>query len=452
MLQHKQIQLPQLPQDEYYEDLIAAILCAGGFYVEKRIDLREPTNVLELDIVTSKYYNDHVDKKLAEVKSKDWKFGDVFKVRGWMDYLNMTDASFICLNTTKQDFTQMQQVAANLHISLLDLQIANNNIEDQDLLADYKISVTNTKLFTCAVGALRFAFVLERTMLNKYLIPMVKDPNGLSACKSIRDFIYTVCEHSFFQNNPNARLREVFQAFIDHKKITARLDTEKRTGVYESADNADLSNESFSYLFYESPAEKSPLHLALYAELVCRQTMLQLCVEEIYRDSSLNGFMRTLERMVLPENIKNGMQDLSTKHQYFYLYPHFWQTFIFLFGGFVLTDKIDEEYKMLSEITGVPVDKIDEALSAFDILFPISGSWLFDKKNSNIKILQFMPLQIAGVGANFRRVVYRTDDKDVTFESLGQQLKGNYTLNDLIKYNNILIEYLWMDKNIAVQP
>ena len=43
MAKDKKIHLPDLPQDEYYEDLVAALLCAGGYYIEKRIDLREPT-------------------------------------------------------------------------------------------------------------------------------------------------------------------------------------------------------------------------------------------------------------------------------------------------------------------------------------------------------------------------------------------------------------------------
>ena len=55
MAEEKKIQLPYLPQGEYSEDFVAALLCAGGYYIEKRIDLRAPINILELDLVTSKY-------------------------------------------------------------------------------------------------------------------------------------------------------------------------------------------------------------------------------------------------------------------------------------------------------------------------------------------------------------------------------------------------------------
>ena len=80
-------------------------------FIEKRIDLREPTNILELDVVTSKFYIDHVEKTLSEIKSAGWGFPDVFKVKGWLDYLALPRASFVCLNTEKSDFAQIQQVS-----------------------------------------------------------------------------------------------------------------------------------------------------------------------------------------------------------------------------------------------------------------------------------------------------------------------------------------------------
>lgn len=123
MAEEKKISLPDLPKDEYYEDFVAALLCAGGYYIEKRIDLREPTNILELDVVTSKYYSDYVEKTLSEIKSAGWEISDVFKVRGWLDFLKLPKASFVCLNTNKKDFTQMQNVAKELNIDLLEIKI-----------------------------------------------------------------------------------------------------------------------------------------------------------------------------------------------------------------------------------------------------------------------------------------------------------------------------------------
>ena len=451
MAKEKKIHLPDLPQDEYYEDLVAALLCAGGYYIEKRIDLREPTNVLELDVVTSKYYPDHVDKTLSEIKSAGWGFPDVFKVRGWLDFLSLPKASFVCLNSNKSDFAQIQQVAKKLNIDLLEIVIQDKKIDEDNLLQAYNIVVTDRKLYDCAASSIRFALCCERIMVNKYYKPLVKDPKALHSYICANDFLYMVCEHSFFQNNVYERIKEVFDAFIKYKNLTARMDTERINGSYPDPDDATLSKDSFSKLFYKCLAEKNPLHIALYAELMCRITMLQLSVEESYRDKEMKGIMRTIERLGIPNNIKDGIIALQSNHKYYYLYPHFWQIFIYVFGGFILDEKKEQEYEMLSKLTGIPIDEIPNTLMAFDILFPIDGSsWLFTNTYSNITILRFMPLQLSGVGANFRRIIYGADDEHLSYDDLGKQFASKYTLSDLIKYNNLLIEYLFMDPKIRV--
>ena len=297
MAKEKKIHLPDLPQDEYYEDLVAALLCAGGYYIEKRIDLREPTNVLELDVVTSKYYPDHVDKTLSEIKSAGWGFPDVFKVRGWLDFLSLPKASFVCLNSNKSDFAQIQQVAKKLNIDLLEIVIQDKKIDEDNLLQAYNIVFTDRKLYDCAASSIRFALCCERIMVNKYYKPLVKDPKALHSYICANDFFHLVCEHSFFQNNVYERIKEVFDAFIKYKNLTARMDTERINGSYPDPDDATLSKDSFSKLFYKCLAEKNPLHIALYAELMCRITMLQLSVEESYRDKEMKGIMRTIERL-----------------------------------------------------------------------------------------------------------------------------------------------------------
>lgn len=449
MTTDKKIHLPDLPLDEYYEDLVAALLCAGGYFIEKRIDLREPTNILELDVVTSKFYIDHVEKTLSEIKSAGWGFPDVFKVKGWLDYLALPRASFVCLNTEKSDFAQIQQVAKKLEIDLLEIVIENKKIKEDNLRKAYEIEVTNEELYNCAIWSIRFSLCCERIMINRYLKPLVKDPCALQSYQCAKDFLYTVCEHSFFQNNAYERIKEVFDAFTKYKNLTARMDTERINGFYPDPDNATLSKESFSKLYYECLPEKNPLHIALYAELMCRITMLQLSVEESFRDKEMKGIMRTIERLGLPNNIKDGIIALQSNHKYYYLYPHFWQIFIYVFGGFILEEKKDKEYEMLSELTKIPIDEIPNALKAFDILFPMTeSSWLYTNTYSNITILQFMPLQLSGVGANFRRIIYRLDDEHVTYEDLGTQFESKFTLYDLIKYNNLLIEYLFMDPKI----
>lgn len=59
--------LPDLPKDEFYEDYVAAVLSIGGLFLERRLILNQPVNILELDVVTTKIEANIVEKTLSEI-------------------------------------------------------------------------------------------------------------------------------------------------------------------------------------------------------------------------------------------------------------------------------------------------------------------------------------------------------------------------------------------------
>ena len=88
--------------------------------------------------------------------------------------------------------------------------------------------------------------------------------------------------------------------------------------------------------------------------------------------------------------------------------------------------------------TGIPVDQIDNALSAFDLLFPITGGWFKEgNAQSYIKHLKMYPTPFMGIGSNYRSLVYGGEEG---FDGL--ELSGTYTKNDLIAWNNLVVELL----------
>ena len=448
----KKLTLPDLPKDEFYEDYVAAVLSIGGLFLERRLILNQPVNILELDVVTTKIEANTVEKTLSEIKSAGWGLTDVFKVRGWLDYLGYDKASFVSLNSQNGRNPLYQQVAKSLNIDLVDVQkLATDKLDESPLQKAYTIKSVDKRVYDCALPTLRYAYCLERLMSEKYLKPLAKDPNGLQAYKMLQQYIYQIHDYSFFENDTHKRLLSVFQAFVDFRNISARLDTERLTGKYEDYEHAVLSEGAFKELFYDIPSKQNPLHIALYAELYNRIIMMKLAVEEAVKDKTLTGLLKTVHRLSLPNNIKNGMDEM-VKLPHFYLYPSLWQSFIFVMGGFLLKDKLDDEYYVLSELSGVPKDEVAEGLRAFDRLFPLeNGSWFIDKPNTSIIILQFMPLPFSGLGANFRRQYYRTDDEHHDYKDLEGQLSGKYTVNDLIKFNNLAVEYLSKAKELIVK-
>lgn len=62
------LQLPSIPKDCYYEDYVAAILNAGGYYLDRSVHRTEDgLDLLELDVVATKFEVDHYQNMIVEV-------------------------------------------------------------------------------------------------------------------------------------------------------------------------------------------------------------------------------------------------------------------------------------------------------------------------------------------------------------------------------------------------
>lgn len=432
------ISLPDIPKEKEYEDYIAAILQSGGYYLERGVINRIKCDVLELDIVTTKYYEDHYERTISEIKSGKWGLSDVFKVKGWMDYLDFKKASFV-VQKPNEHMDISRQVADVLGVSLVN----NENVDNSELYSAYSISSETIK--KDIVDSFRYAYALESEMIL-LLHAKAKGEQNKEGFKKLEKYLFEINSNSFFEPQPIGRINKLFASYIKHKNITARIATELENGTYPSSgDGVQLNERQFNELFY-SADKLSVLHTSLYAELLARIAILKASVEDIIIGTSQDTLEEKLKRFILPENIRSAILALK-KEQYSYLYPYFWQVFVYLFGGFILNDKQKEEYELLSTITTIPVNEIPNAFAAFDKLFPLDGgkAWMFNHPTSNIQMMHFFPTPLRGIGANFRRICYRTGETD-SYSNLSSQLSGSYTLKDIIKWNNLAYEYLSQNK------
>lgn len=91
----KVVKLPDIPgAGEELEDYIAALFQASGHFVEKQIVESDPADLLELDIFVTDYAPEKAVQRLVEVKGGKWGFTDLFKVVGWMRYLDLQHGAF----------------------------------------------------------------------------------------------------------------------------------------------------------------------------------------------------------------------------------------------------------------------------------------------------------------------------------------------------------------------
>ena len=186
----KQLKLPSIPKDEFYEDYVAAVLSVGGLFLERRLTLNKPINILELDAVTTRLSQNSVEKTLSEIKSAGWGLADVFKVRGWLDYLQYDKASFVILDSQNGDNLNYQKIARALNIDLINVnKLETDKLDETPLRQVYGIGQIDENIYKYAIPTLRYAYCLERLMYEKYLKPLAKDPNELKAYKMLQQYI-----------------------------------------------------------------------------------------------------------------------------------------------------------------------------------------------------------------------------------------------------------------------
>lgn len=436
---NKILSLHNIPKDKSYEDFVAAQLNAAGYYLERNVVLRDKAEVLELDIVSNKFDAKKVDKTILEVKSGGWGFPEIFKVKGWMDFLNFPKASFI-VQKENDTMNKYEEVSNQLSVQLVVTPEKDGKLDTSDICKVYNIKKHQKN--DPIVSSLRFAFAIERRFVEiiQTTTKSVKDKKGYAILKN---YLFDINSNSFFLTDSKARVESVFKAYTENKNITAKIDHERKGENFDNiSDEVSITSDTFESLFYQCNATPI-LYSSLYVEWLQRLSMLKCCVEEMQKPQG----SRLFDFSNLPPKLEERMDELK-KHKYYYLYPYFWQLFVFLFGGFILKDKKDEEYTLLSELTDIPKDEIPNALTAFDILFPMESgkSWIFEGEQSNIKVLHLFSTPLCGIGANFRRLIYTDNGK---YPDLKEILSGAHTYDDLLKWNQLGFEILQKSSDVV---
>jgi hypothetical protein len=255
------------------------------------------------------------------------------------------------------------------------------------------------------------------------------------------EYHHNINNVAFFIDNILDRVGAIYDQFKKYSGLSSRVSNEMSGNGFVLD---EIPPDLFAKAFYE--CEINDLTTSSYLENRSRLSILKNVVDYIlYKrvDPSSPKACETFKILgydaskfdLLPSDLRERIEVLSG-HEYLHLYPTFWQYFLWFFGGFILNDYKDQEYELFSKKSGIPISQIDRAFEAYNLLFP-TDSWFSTSPNSNITVMKIFPLIFAGVGANYRRVYYTTDGD---YSSL--KLSGKYTLSDLVKWNNCVIDFL----------
>jgi len=129
------ISLPESPKDSEFEEYISAFFHSGGYYVERNIIEKDIESVLELDIITSNYNQSIPEVQIFEVKSGEWGFQDIFKIRGWMDYLKIPKAGLIA-QKERIHLEFLQERAKTLGVRVVVVSDVSDLSQSQEILSE----------------------------------------------------------------------------------------------------------------------------------------------------------------------------------------------------------------------------------------------------------------------------------------------------------------------------
>jgi len=419
------IELTKIPKDKDYEDYLCAFLQAGGLYVERSVIHREVAELLELDILTTDFQQNSAENNLIEIKGGDWGFSDIFKIRGWLTYLNYNNGSFI-VQKPRDNFDYFKDKAKGLGIDLID----NSDLsKTKDVLSHFlKIQPGEAEIET-----IRFSYLLERKQLQKIKNLKKQNPT-VKGYAALDNYFFVINSGSFFSRDPIDRINHLFETYLKYRNITAKICNELKGVDFTDDSVTQLTNSCYGDTFYQ--ANDNILQVSLYVEHLARVTILKCVIEHLidklkgnYNSSRFSDIFKYIS---LPNTIVQGLNEIIND-RYFYLYPRFWQFFTYVFGGFILTDLKQREFEILSEKTGIPVEEIPNAFDSFNKLFP-RGGWFYKLPKSSIEWHNFFPVSFSGIGANYRRMIYPEDE---TYDSLHKMISQDKTMADLSKWNNL---------------
>ena len=255
----------------------------------------------------------------------------------------------------------------------------------------------------------QYSFWAQRRLLQS-LNEAIRNNICIESAKAAKEYYQLINGAMFFIPDARDQISELLSAHFDHKALAASAAYEIETGNIEFG-SPPQTNTFKNALFR---GKYFPIQACLYLGHRARLYVLKSIVGfwlarergEIKKTGiKFDDFLVDLTDGQLTQAMASGINELSSAKS-FRLFPVFWQVFLWSWGGFLLENRLDEEYVILSQETGVPIDEISLALSAFDKLFPVNGGWFRTPTNNSRKVLTLMPAAMRGIGS-FRRKLYK---------------------------------------------
>lgn len=404
-------------QPEQYERLIAAFFQTVGYYVERSLIDRGEAEILELDIVATDYQGPEPNRLLVEVKSGGWGFSDIFKIFGWMQYLQFPGGLFVVLKDCDQ-FEYYRARAAELSVELTQVTSVPGPLENR-MLREFSDTDLNHW---------RLSYTIEFNLI-KTLKQRKRQQPELQCYRQIDQYLFLVNSGVFFTRDLPERAEKLYNAFQQFPRLSARCGHEILGDDFDG-EYQQVPTELFNETYYV--CRLNDIALSTFVEHRARLAILKSAVDCVLQERAHPG---SIDTAMLPVSFNSVWQFAGDR--FIHRYPIFWQWFLWAFGGFVLTDVEEDEYRALSLKTGVPEADIPRAFAIYDEMFPLQGGWFIQPTQySHARLMKMLPVPFMGLGAYYRPQLYGDRWEEVR----GELGRANHTLTDLQKWQRVARE------------
>ncbi|MFD8025347.1 hypothetical protein ACFV6G_33655 [Streptomyces lavendulae] len=422
------------------EDYVAALFQASGHFVEKSLVESDPTDLLELDIVTTDYTDDEVVRRLTEVKGGGWGYTDLFKVVGWMQYLKIQHGGFFHTNWDGRENAPTRMNPLGLEVVCFnDFEAAPTQFEEKgfgSFVEPYLLDLW------------RYSYGVERRFIK---LIHARAKRGDEGAKAAKTYHRQINNGTFFARAPEESLAMLYEAYQEHPKLSLGYAHELDGGSF---DPQSPSSSSPSYTAMMREGTFLELQACTYFEHRARLSILKAAVdyalthpEGVPEQEAEGGkwLFQGLTYHALPTTFHSGIKWLRKQPNY-RRYATFWQQFLWGWGGFYLEDRQEQEFEWMSRYSGIPADEIPTALEAFDRFFPIPNHWFVTAGRTDVRMAKMVPLVFQGIGAHHRRVQYGLNDQP-NLDALNPS--SPYTLSDLRRSIGCAVDLLLLtDKEL----
>ena len=431
-------ELPEIPEGNYLEDYVAAYLQCGGFYTEKSIVERGETEMLELDIVAWRPSDALPEHTLVEIKGGGWGFSDIFKILGWKTYLqskNVDSAYLVAPSGGRRpeevDYTRDKSLEMGINLLTFDdLNTLESNLIKSDLLSEAPSDLD--------LAIWRFSFWLERQM-QRVVRTERRSRQQFTGPSEVYSYQEQIRNGLVQARDVRERLGNLYDAHFKHQRLAKAVASELDGGSWNPSDPADSTYWTEAMYKCQHPLVQAAMYYEHRAKLGILKGAVEYALLKKYNSLPPRRTIRILGALVpadfLPMSFLATV-DAVLQIERFESIPVLWQSFLWKWGGFFISDLENDEKSALAGEVGMTVEAVNSSMALYDVLFPLEGGWFHESQGT--KALKLFPCEFKGIGAYYRRTRLNEDDFSETFGKMGY----TYLESDLVRWNNSTVSLL----------